>query len=151
MSQFMPNVRVLRTVPLFSLFSEEQLSSLVPALQHRSYPRNACILNAGDMTDTLYIILSGRARILIDDGHGREVILNVLGPNEFFGEMSLLDGGTRSATVVSETPVRLLVIKRENFSVLCREVPDLTQILSATLSRRLRQAEQRPETSGCRL
>src|SRR5437870_5120411 len=115
MSQFMPNVRVLRTVPLFSLFSEEQLSSLVPALQHRSYPRNACILNAGEMTDTLYIILSGRARILIDDGHGREVILNVLGPNEFFGEMSLVDAQPRSATVKALDACEVLFISKAAF------------------------------------
>jgi len=62
--------------------------------------------------------------------------------------MSLLDGDLRSATVVTDTPVRLLVINRENFSVLRREVPDLTQILLVTLSRRVRHAEQRADRRG---
>ena len=72
----------------------------------------------------------------------------VLRPGEFFGEMSLLDGDPRSATVVTDTPVRLLVIDRENFSVLRREVPDFTPILLVTLSRRVRQAEQRADPMG---
>src|SRR6266852_1516967 len=68
-----------------------------------------------------------------------------LHPGEFFGEMSLLDGGPRSATVVADTPVRLLVISRRHFSVLLKEVPGLTQTLLITLSRRVRQAEEQAE------
>jgi len=68
-----------------------------------------------------------------------------LHPGEFFGEMSLLDGGPRSATVVAATPVRLLVISRRHFSVLLKEVPGLTQTLLTTLSRRVRQAEEEAE------
>ncbi len=66
----------------------------------------------------------------------------------FFGEMSLLDGGPRSATVVAETPVRLLVISRRHFSVLLKDVPGLIQTLLVTLSRRVRQAEERAERIG---
>jgi CRP/FNR family transcriptional regulator/CRP/FNR family cyclic AMP-dependent transcriptional regulator len=62
--------------------------------------------------------------------------------------MSLLDGDPRSATVITATPVRLLVIHRVNFSFLRREVPELTQILLVTLSRRVRQAEARAERMG---
>jgi CRP-like cAMP-binding protein len=69
----------------------------------------------------------------------------LLPPGEFFGEMSLLDGGPRSATVVADTPVRLLVISRRHFSVLLKEVPGLTQTLLITLSRRVRQAEEQAE------
>jgi len=71
-----------------------------------------------------------------------------LHPGEFFGEMSLLDGGPRSATVVAGTPVRLLVISRRHFSVLLKEVPGLTQTLLVTLSRRVRQAEEQAERLG---
>jgi CRP-like cAMP-binding protein len=62
--------------------------------------------------------------------------------------MSLLDGGPRSATIVAETPVRLLVISRRNFSGLLKEVPGLTQALLMVLSRRVRQAEERAERLG---
>ena len=64
---------------------------------------------------------------------------------EFFGEMSLLDGGPRSATVVADTPLRLVVISRRNFSVLLKEVPGLIQTLLMTLSRRVRKAEEQTE------
>jgi CRP-like cAMP-binding protein len=66
-------------------------------------------------------------------------------PGEFFGEMSLLDGGPRSATVVADTPIRLLVISRRHFSGLLKDVPGLTPTLLATLSKRVRQAEERAE------
>ena len=62
--------------------------------------------------------------------------------------MSLLDGGPRSATIVAETPVRLLVISRRHFSVLLQDVPGLTQSLLMTLSRRVRQAEESTERMG---
>jgi len=71
-----------------------------------------------------------------------------LHPEAFFVEMSLLDGGPRSATAVAETPVRLLVIDRANFSRLQREVPELTQTLLVTLSQRVRQVEARQEASS---
>jgi CRP-like cAMP-binding protein len=62
--------------------------------------------------------------------------------------MSLLDGGPRSATIVAETPVRLLVISRRNFSVLLTDVPGLTQSLLMTLSQRVRKAEESAERMG---
>jgi len=71
-----------------------------------------------------------------------------LRPGAFFGEMSLLDGGPRSATIVAETPVRLLVISRRHFSVLLKDVPGLTQSLLMTLSRRVRQVEKSAERMG---
>jgi len=71
-----------------------------------------------------------------------------LRPGAFFGEMSLLDGGPRSATIVAETPVRLLVINRRNFSVLLKDAPGLTETLLMTLSRRVRQAEDSAERMG---
>ena len=78
-------------------------------------------------------------------GSGRYVSLQ---PGAFLGEMSLLDGGPRSATAVSETPTRLLVIDRANFSRLQREVPELTQTLLVTLSQRVRQIEAREEQAA---
>jgi CRP-like cAMP-binding protein len=72
----------------------------------------------------------------------------LLHPGEFFGEMSLLDGGPRSATVVADTSGRLLVISRRDFAVLLKDVPGLTETLLVTPSRRVRQAEERAERLG---
>ena len=80
--------------------------------------------------------MDGGARVKVSDT--KEVRL---GAGEIFGEMSLLDGGPRSATVVAETVLRLLVINRTNFETLLEKVPGLTKTLLVTLSRRVRLAE----------
>ena len=59
---------ILKTVPLFSLLTDHQLASLYPAIQHRSYPRHSFMLRAGEKPDALYIILAGRAKVVMDDG-----------------------------------------------------------------------------------
>ena len=143
MAHFTPNIRILKTVPLFSNFSEDQLSSIVPALQHRSYPRHACILRAGELTDTLYIILSGRARVLMDDGQGREVILNVLGPNEFFGEMSLIDAQPRSATVDALDACEVLFISKAAFMKCLSGNFEAAMLMLRSVVARLRDADSK--------
>ena len=96
--------------------------------------------------------MSSREGLLIVDGTARAEVSAekhvLLHPGEFFGEMSLLDGGPRSATVVADTSVRLLVISRRHFSALLRDVPGLTQTLLVTLSKRVRQAEERAKRLG---
>ncbi|MGH9365151.1 MAG: Crp/Fnr family transcriptional regulator [Thermoanaerobaculia bacterium] len=130
-------------IPILEGCSQTQLRSIARIARVLDAAAGTVLVRRGEPGDEFFLILDGT--LTVEVSRERSV---PLGPGAFFGEMSLLDGGTRSATVVSETPVRLLVINRENFSVLCREVPDLTQILSATLSRRLRQAEQRTERVG---
>jgi CRP-like cAMP-binding protein len=101
------------------------------------------LTRAHEPGDEFFLILDGTASVdVATETRGP------LRPGAFFGEMSLLDGGPRSATIVAETPVRLLVISRRNFSVLLKEVPGLTQSLLVTLSRRVRQAEERAERMG---
>jgi voltage-gated potassium channel len=127
----------LEKVPILQGCSEKQLRNITRIARVLDAPAGTVHTRRGEPGDEFFLILDGTVNV-----HVTEERPVPLGPGAFFGEMSLLDGGTRSATVVSETPVRLLVVNRENFWVLCREVPDLTQILSVTLSRRLRHAEQ---------
>ena len=94
------------------------------------------LARAGDAGEEFFVILDGHARVEVSPRKRSR-----LGPGQYFGEMSLLDGGPRSASVVAETPLRLLVIKRRNFSTLLREAPELAQNLMTTLSRRVRHAE----------
>jgi CRP-like cAMP-binding protein len=101
------------------------------------------LTRAGEPGDEFFLIIDGTARA--DVSTDRHVLLH---PGEFFGEMSLLDGGPRSATVVAGTSVRLLVISRRYFSALLRDVPGLTQTILVTLSKRVRQAEERAERLG---
>jgi CRP-like cAMP-binding protein len=101
------------------------------------------LTRAGEPGEEFFLIIDGTARAEVSAE--KHVLLH---PGEFFGEMSLLDGGPRSATVVADTPVRLLVISRRHFSVLLKDVPGLTETLLVTLSRRVRQAEERAERLG---
>src|SRR2546425_4870237 len=82
-------------------------------------------------------IIDGKARVEVS---ARKRVR--LRPGDFFGEMSMLDGGPRSATVVAEAALRLLVIKRRDFSLLLSKASDLTRSLLTVLSQRVRQAEQ---------
>ena len=92
---------VLRSVPLFSAMQHDQLSALASCATLRRYPRSTLILRAGEETDGLYVMLSGRAKVLIPDDEGHEVILAVLSQRDFFGEMGLLDDMPRSASVAN--------------------------------------------------
>ncbi len=132
----------LEEVPILQGCSQKQLRNVAKIARVLDAPAGTVHTRRGEPGDEFFLILDGAVNV-----HVAEERPVRLGPGAFFGEMSLLDGGTRSATVVSETPVRLLVVNRENFWILCREVPDLTQILSVTLSLRLRQAEQRQGAS----
>jgi CRP/FNR family cyclic AMP-dependent transcriptional regulator len=92
---------VLKTVPLFATVPEDQLRMLTMVVTRKSAPRSTTIMAGGDPTDSLYIVLSGRLKVMMSDSEGKEVILSILGPGEFFGEMGLIDDEPRSATVIT--------------------------------------------------
>jgi CRP/FNR family transcriptional regulator/CRP/FNR family cyclic AMP-dependent transcriptional regulator len=100
-------------------------------------PADTVLARQGEPGNEFYLIMDGSARVELSTRRRTR-----LKPGDYFGEMSLLDGEPRSATVIAETPMRLLVIKRRDFSTLLREAPELTQSILATLSRRIRQTEQ---------
>ena len=146
MAQFAINPMVLKNVPLFSSFSDQQLAALVPAVQHRRFPRGSYVIRAGEETDALYIILAGRAKVLIPDDDGNEVILSVIGPNEFFGEMGLLDDLPRSASVETMEPCEMLRITRSGFLNCLKDNFDAAMLIIRNLVRRLREADRKIES-----
>jgi CRP/FNR family cyclic AMP-dependent transcriptional regulator len=130
----------LEEVSLFESCSRRQLKAIARISEVIEAPAATTLARAGDPGDAFYLLLDGSARVEVTPRKQRR-----LGPGDYFGEMSLLDGGPRSATVVAETPVRLLAIRRRDFATLLRSAPDLTESLLATLSRRVRQAERAPD------
>ena len=140
------NPQILKKVPLFSSLSDEQLRVLQPCLQQRSYPRNTFILRACEETDALYIILSGRIKVLIPDEQGREVILAVMGPNDFFGEMGLLDELPRSASVETLEACQTLRFSKSGFMACLKDNFDLAMIIIRSLVKRLRDADRKIES-----
>jgi CRP/FNR family cyclic AMP-dependent transcriptional regulator len=119
---------------------------LQPCLQQRSYPRGAFVLRAGEETDALYIILSGRVKVLIPDLQGREVILATMGPHEFFGEMGLFDDQPRSASVEALEPCQMLRLSRAGFMACMKDNVELPLMIIRNLVRRLRDADKKIES-----
>jgi len=145
-AQFALNPQILKSVPLFSSFTDSQLGQLLSCVQHRSYPRNAFILRAGEETDALYIILSGRVKVLIPDEEGHEVILSVIGPHEFFGEMGLLDELPRSASVETLESCDMLRLSKAGFTGILKDNFELAMLIMRNLVRRLREADRKIES-----
>lgn len=133
----------LKEVRIFEECSQRQLRSIARIARVFDAPAGTMLTRAGEPGDEFFLILDGTASVdVATEKRGP------LRPGAFFGEMSLLDGGPRSATIVAETPVRLLVISRRNFFLLLKDVPGLNQSLLMTLSRRVRQAEESAERMG---
>ncbi|HEV7391634.1 MAG TPA: cyclic nucleotide-binding domain-containing protein [Burkholderiales bacterium] len=143
MTNLAVNTTILKTVPLFSLFSDHELATLFPAIQHRSYPRHSFMLRAGEKTDALYIILSGKAKVVIDDGDGREVTLTTIGPSEFFGEMSLVDEKPRSASVEALEACEVLYISKPAFMACLKDNFDAAMLILRNVVARLREADRK--------
>lgn len=80
----------------------------------REFRARTVVMSEGDATDALYIILEGRARAYVSDAEGREAVLSVMGPGEYFGEIAF-DEGPRSASVITLEPCRMLVVRRADF------------------------------------
>jgi CRP/FNR family cyclic AMP-dependent transcriptional regulator len=144
--QFRLNPAVLKSVPLFSAFTEHQLATLLNYVQHRSYPRNVFVIQAGDETDSLYVILSGKVKVLIPDDQGREVILSVMGPHDFFGEMGILDDQPRSASVSTLEPCEMLRLSKAGFINCLKENSEVAMLVIRNLVKRLREADRKIES-----
>src|SRR3954454_1541496 len=118
---------VLKAVPLFASFPDDQLRMLTTMVTRRSAARTTTIMAGGDATDSLYIVLSGRLKVMMSDSDGKEVILSILGPGEFFGEMGLIEDSPRSAGVVAIEACELLAIAKRDFKKCLQENFEMAQ------------------------
>lgn len=145
-SNFGLSLVVLRNVPLFSGLSEAELEKLSKLAGRRRVERGAFVVRAGESTDSLYILLTGRAKVTNSDEEGREIILAWLGPGEFFGEMGLIDGSPRSANVVASEACELLCLGKDAFQRCMQDNFQVAQKLMRSLVRRLREADRKIES-----
>jgi CRP/FNR family cyclic AMP-dependent transcriptional regulator len=137
---------VLRNVPLFSGLEESELEKLSRVAGRKRVVRGAHVVSAGENAESLLVLLTGRAKVTNFDEEGREIILAWLGPGEFFGEMGLIDGSPRSATVVAVEPCELLTIGKGEFQRCMQENFQVAQKLMRILVRRLREADRNIES-----
>lgn len=132
----------LRQVPLFEPLGPEDLRHVEALAQRRRYRRGEVIFHRGDPGATLYVILAGRVRIYSPSDDGGEVVLGILWPGEFFGELSLLDGQPRSASAQTVDDCEMVVIGRDDFHRFLSEHPTASIAVMAVLSQRLRRTDQ---------
>ena len=128
----------LRDIPLFATLSPEELQDLIKQLEKESYPPNTVIFWMDEPGDKLYVIEKGRVRISYSNKDGKEITLTILGENDFFGELSLLDGGPHTATARTEAETGLLTIDRMAFYSFLDKHPQFSQTLLTVLVDRLR-------------
>src|ERR1044072_3772555 len=101
----------LKKIPLFAGLKDDQLRALVERTVPRSFPKNAIVVNEGDLTDSLYLIISGKVKVYLGDESGKELILDIKGPGQYFGEM-VLDDRARSATVMTVEAAQFATLSR---------------------------------------
>lgn len=133
----------LGTVPLFNGLDHEELQRFADLTRERFYPKGSVILFEHDPGDSLFVVRSGRVKVVLIGEDGREVILGVLGVGEHFGELSLIDDRPRSAHVIAMEDSTLLVLRREDFRMRVESSPKVAWALLSELSRRLRRADDK--------
>jgi CRP/FNR family transcriptional regulator, cyclic AMP receptor protein len=111
--------------PLFSGLPENELRDIASKAVTRTYARNAVVIRQGNLTGSLYVILSGKVKVCLGDESGKELILDIKGAGAYFGEMAI-DDGPRSATVVTLEQARFAVISKSDFAHILHDHPDIS-------------------------
>ena len=136
-------IALLRRVPVFSTLSHEELAQVEQVAMPRRYDAGTVVFNEGDEGSTCYIVRSGRARAIRAHPDGRSITLAHFGPGDIFGELAMLDGERRSATVEATEDTEAIAILSDDMHRLLREHPDISVKLIVALGRRLRRTNER--------
>ena len=134
---------LLKKIAILGDLNDSDIDRLSSILQEVRYNKDEIILHKEDPGDSLFIIKEGKVKVVLYSDDGREVILSILKEGDFFGEMSLLDGEPRSASVVSMEDSNLYILKREGFLQTLMERPGMALRILVELSRRLRVADEK--------
>jgi CRP/FNR family transcriptional regulator, cyclic AMP receptor protein len=129
-------VEILSTVPLFSGTDRKRLRDIAELCEIRAVRPGKVLTEQGAPGRQFFVVLSGTARCEVD---GREI--REFAPGSFFGELALLAGGPRSATIVAETAMELLVLDRRDLAILLRGAPDVALKMLGSIAARLQEAD----------
>ncbi|MEW6193736.1 MAG: Crp/Fnr family transcriptional regulator [Bacteroidota bacterium] len=137
----MSSSEFLQYVPIFSDLDDVTIEKIEKIGTRKSYKKNDVILMEDEVGSALFVIANGKVKVARSSNDGREVILTILSESDFFGEMAILDGQTRSATVTAIEDSELFLIQRNDFITLLREHPEISLSLLQELTKRLRSAD----------
>lgn len=138
----MDNTNFLASVPIFSDLDKATIEKVSQLGTVRTYPKQSVILSEEEAGNALFVIISGKVKVARSskDDVSNEVILSILNPSDFFGEMALLDGMNRSANVIALEESKLFIIQREDFLNLLEQHPEVSITLLQELTQRFRTA-----------
>ncbi|WP_306554102.1 Crp/Fnr family transcriptional regulator [Acidovorax sp.] len=146
MSTMLSNLDLLRRVPLFSLLTVAQAEVISGAVIKRRFKRGEALVEQGQKSNALFILLTGRARVMTSDSRGREVILATLAQGDYLGEMSIIDNEPHSATVRAEVQTDVLMLGRAEFARCLTENASMSLVVMRGLVKRLRHADRKIES-----
>lgn len=146
MSTMLSNLDLLRRVPLFSLLTVAQAEVISGAVIKRRFKRGEALVEQGQKSNALFILLTGRARVMASDSRGREVILATLAQGDYLGEMSIIDNEPHSATVRAEVQTDVLMLGRAEFARCLTENASMSLVVMRGLVKRLRHADRKIES-----
>ncbi len=146
MSTMLSNLDLLRRVPLFSLLTVAQAEVISGAVIKQRFRRGQALVEQGQKSNALFILLTGRARVMTSDSRGREVILATLSQGDYLGEMSIIDNEPHSATVRAEVQTDVLMLGRAEFARCLTENASMSLVVMRGLVKRLRHADRKIES-----
>ena len=137
---------LFKKLSLFAELDDRELAAIAGVAKTRRYAKDDVIFHADEMGDVFCVIREGKVKITMISPEGKEIILTMMGPGEFFGEMALIDDAPRSATVVALEPLEVVTIWRTDFLQILQDNFSITKKLLSELSKRVRKMSLRIES-----
>ncbi len=141
---------VLAQVPIFSLLDADALAALAEQVDEIREQPGKKLFHTGDPGDAMYVVLEGEVEIFFKNATGDRILLERAQPGDFFGEMSLLDGGARTASALVTQPLHALLVDRDDLEQLLKLCPTAAMDLIAAMGRRLRESTRLLRQSASR-
>jgi len=138
----METAELLGAVPLFKLLDESERTDLERVLDRRVAVAGEKLFNLGEPGDSLYIVASGNVELFVKDNTGTKIVLTVCGRGEIFGELSLFDGGARTASATCLEDTELFELDRDDLLTFLRRHPDAALDLLSTMGQRIRSTDE---------
>jgi CRP-like cAMP-binding protein/CheY-like chemotaxis protein len=140
---------VLKKVPFFQALGKDGIDFIIERLKFKPFDRTEAVCKAGDPGDKMYIIISGNVKVVVAaEPAGEETVIANLGSGNYFGEMSLLTGEPRSASVITTEPSEMFILNKVDFDVIIERFPSITLSMTKIMSQRLRETNQMAAKKG---
>jgi len=132
------DISLIENVPIFEGLNREDLEKIAAKANRQHFPKDSILVYEGQQPDSLYIIVSGKCKVYVSDEEGRELTLNNMTPGDFFGELAIIDGSPRSATVEAMEKTTVLQITGRDFQEFLATTPNALNNMLSELARRVR-------------